>query len=308
MEREKRTYSGPLMEVDIYPVFPNGKRIPTRAPKTKPSTLEQMRYNRTQAIKKLIRLVNANFDTTDFLMHPTYSAAAAPQKEKQARRDIVNYLKRVKRKRVSEAKRLRKELAEAEHAAKQMPENSFLLSSIQKLKAAIQKLEDPFKYIYVIEKQTYKTGRYAGRTNWHFHMFMTGGLDSRTLERMWIDGMRANCNNYQPDKFGPEAAALYMSKDPQGSKRFSYSRNLTQPKKKKKDGKYTRRQVEKIAKERVDDAAFWEKRYRGYRFVHCYTRYNAHNGNWYVSAILYKTNGEPPRWDIGEWITTDHVA
>ncbi len=306
MQREKRTYSGPLLEVDFYPVLENGRRLSPRAPKTKPSTKEQQKYNCTQATKKLVRYANVNFDETDNLMHPTYSPENAPQTEAEARRDIVNYLRRVKARRVLELKRLRKDLAAAEDAAAKMPWNKFLKSSVDKLKAAIAKLDEPFRYIYVIEKQTYKTGKYAGRTNWHFHLFMTGGIDNKTLESMWTNGLRANCNNFQPEKFGPEAAARYMSKDPQGSKRFSYSKNLKKPKSKARDGKVSRRGVERMATERVDDREFWEKRYKGYRFIRCYSRYNEFNGHWYVSAIMYKTDGDPPDWKEDEWITSDY--
>ena len=307
MQREKRTYSGPLLEADFYPVFADGRRLPTRAPKTKPSTAEQKRYNQTQATKKLIRYANANFDTTDYLMHPTYEPAKAPQSEAEARRDMVNYLRRVKTKRKSEAKRLRKDLAAAESAAAKMPENPYLSSAVEKLRAAIQKLEAPFKYIYVIEKQTYKRGIYAGRVNWHFHLFLSGGIDSKTLEAMWTNGLRTNCNNYQPDKFGPEAAAKYMSKDPQGAKRFSCSRNLQRPKEKIKDGMIARSTVARMATERVDDRAFWERRYKGYRFLRGYARFNTYNGHWYLSAVLYRTDGAPPRWEEDEWITTDYI-
>lgn len=308
MQREKRTYSGPLLEADFYPVFKDGRRLPSRAPKTKASTEEQKRYNRIQATKKFIRLANENFDNTDYLMHPTYTPESAPQSEEEARRDMVNYLRRVKTKRASEIKRLQKDLDAAEDAASKMPDNKFLSSGVEKLKAAIDKLKAPFKYIYVIEKQTYKRGIYAGRANWHFHLFMTGGISSRVLEGMWTGGLRTNCNNYQPDKFGPEAAARYMSKDPQGAKRFVYSRNLSKPNEKIKDGEISRRSVERMATVHVDDHEFWEKRYKGYKFVRCYPRYNEYNGHWYVSAIMYKTDGEAPRWEEDEWITTDYVG
>lgn len=308
MQREKQTRSGPLLEVDFYPVFSDGRRLPTRKPKTKPSTAEQKRYNRTIATKKFIRLANANFDSSDYLMHPTYSPQNAPQDENEARRDIVNYLRRVKTKRKSEAKRLRADLKKAKEAADAMPDNDFLSASVKKIEAQIAKLEAPFKYIYVIEKQIYKTGIYAGRVNWHFHLFITGGIEDKTLEDMWTNGLRTNCNNYQPEKFGPEAAARYMSKDPQGAKRFCCSRNLEKPKEKTKDGKISRTAVERMATERVDDAAYWEKRYKGYRFLRCYSRFNEYNGRWYVSAVMYKTGGDAPKWEENEWITTDYTA
>lgn len=307
MQREKKTISGPLLEVDFYPVFNDGRRMPTRAPKTKPSTAEQRKYNNTIATKKLIRLANANFNTTDYLMHPTYTPSQAPQTEKEARRDIVNYLRRVKTKRASETKKLYKSLKSAEDAAAKLPDNEYLSASVRELKQKIKKLEEPFKYIYVIEKQTYKSGKYAGRVNWHFHLFLTGGIENKVLEGMWTNGVRTNCNNFQPDKFGPEAAALYMSKDPQGSKRFSYSRNLKQPKTPPpKDGRISRRGVEQLATKRIDDGEYWERRHKGYRFLRCYARFNEYNSQWYVTAIMYKMDGQPPKWREEEWLTTDY--
>lgn len=84
----KKIKSGRLLEVDYYPAWDNGKRIPARMPKKKRSTEEQARYNYRQTVKKVIRLVNANFDSTDILMHPTYIQEQAPESEEQARRDI----------------------------------------------------------------------------------------------------------------------------------------------------------------------------------------------------------------------------
>jgi len=306
MIREKRTRSGPMLEVDFFPVFDNGNKMPTRAPKTKPSTEAQIRYNQLMAEKKLIRLINANFDTTDYFMHPTYDTAYAPQDEAVARRDIVNYLRRVKTKRASLLKSLQSDMLEARKDLERSPKSKFLLSVIDKLKKSIDKLKRPFKYAYRIEKQVYKSGPYAGCCNWHFHLFLTGGLDSKTLEEMWPKGMRTNCCRYQPDKFGPEAAGKYMCKDPNGVKRFSYSRNLVKPVLVIKDGKVSKNAVSKMAAQRVDDKAYWENRYKGYTFVRCYNRYNEYNGHWYVSVIMYKNGDAPPKWEAPDWITEDY--
>lgn len=303
MQREKRTFSGPLLEVDLYPVFSDGRKMPTRAPKTKLSNEEQKKYNRTVAKKKLIRLVNENFDGTDYFMHQTYEPMYAPCDEAAARRDIVNYFRRIKRRRAAKIKTLRKSLKQAQEAFKALPDNEFLQKNIVVIQEQIIKLSKPFKYVYAIERQVYKTGVYSGLVNYHFHLFATGGLTSAEMEREWKKGIRCNCNRFQPETFGPEAAAKYMSKDPQGYKSFSYSRNLSQPKEKIKDGKISKAQVEKIATSRSDDREYWEKKYKGYRFLRCYNRYNEFNGHWYVTAVMYKTGGDPPRWEEQEWNT-----
>lgn len=278
------------MEVDFYPVFADGRKMPTRAPKSKKSTPEQQKYNQTQATKKFIRLVNANFGGTDIFMSPTYVPEYAPQSEEEARRDIVNYLRRVKTKRLSELRKVEKRLA-ANPGDKEL----------QKSRA---KLSEPFRYIYVIEKETYKRGAYKGRDNWHFHLFLTGGIDRDALEDMWPKGMRVNAHRFQPERFGPEAAAKYCSKDPQGSKRFVYSRNLKKPVDKTRDDKITARGVEKLATQRVDDRRFWERRHKGYKFIRSFARFNNFNGHWYVSVIMYKAGDgeELPPWKIEDWI------
>lgn len=290
--RNKKTISGPMLEVDYYPIFSDGRRIPTRAPKTKPSTEAQEKYNRAQAKKKIVRLVNANFDNTDFFIHPTYEDWQAPQTEEQARKDIVNYLRRIKSKRKTELKRASAELAELEqfYAEKQ---SKFTAARLDKLRHKVKKLSEPFKYLYVMERQEYKSGRRKGQLNWHFHLFATAGLDAETMEALWP--YRINCNRYQPEKFGFEAAAKYIAKDPSGNKSFAYSKNLTQPTvKEPKDGRVTKRYVERIARERVDDADFWEKKFKGYRFVKLIKKFNDFNLNWYVSVVMIKADtGEP---------------
>ena len=290
--RNKKTISGPMLEVDYYPIFSDGRRIPTRAPKTKPSTEAQERYNRAKAKKKIVRLVNANFDNTDFFIHPTYEDWQAPQTEEEARRDIVNYLRRIKSKRKTELKRTSAELAELEqfYAEKQ---SKFTAARVDKLRHKVKKLSEPFRYLYVMERQEYKSGKRKGQLNWHFHLFATAGLDAETMEELWP--YRINCNRYQPEKFGFEAAAKYIAKDPSGNKSFAYSKNLKQPTvKEPKDGRVTKRYVERIARERVDDREFWEKKFKGYRFVKLIKKFNEFNLNWYVSVVMIKADtGEP---------------
>ncbi len=298
MIREKHIKSGKLFEADFYPVWDDGRRMPSRAPKTKPSTAAQAKYNKLQAVKKLVRLINANFDEQDIIMHPTYEQAKAPQCEEDARKDLVNYLRRVKNRRVSELKKVEKALAA-------LPDTEALVEQRKELESRRRKLMAPFKYVYCIEKVEYKTGRYAGRDNWHFHLFITGGITRSILESMWSNGLRTNADQFQPDKYGPEAIAKYMAKDPQGAKRWVCSRNLDKPvESKPKDGKISRRGVATMAQLRVDDAAYWENRYKGYKFIRCYARYNDYNGHWYVSVVMYKADsGAPPRWNQDEWLT-----
>lgn len=291
MQREKITKSGRLLEADFYPILSDGRRVPSRAPKTKPSTAEQARYNRKQAVKNFVRLVNANFETDDVYMHPTYCPGNAPYTIEDAKRDIVNYLRRVKTRRAAELKRVTALLAKN-------PEDP-------ERQAQKRRLEEPYRYAYRIEEEIYKRGEKRGQSNFHFHLFMTGGVPLSALEELWPLGVRVNANRYQPEVFGPEAAALYTVKEGQGALKLGYSKNLNRPvSPKPRDGKISARGVAQLAKLHSDDAAYWEKRYKGYTFLRCYSRYNEHNGYWYVTAVMYKKEGtrDLPPWSIDDWL------
>ena len=291
MIREKHTKSGKLFEADFYPVWNDGRRLPTRAPKTQRSTAAQAKYNHSQAVKKAIRIVNANFDTGDVFMHITYRPENAPLTEEAAKRDFANYIRRVKTKRASELKRVAELL-------KEHPND-------KSLKKQKKKLEQPFLYYCPLEETIYKTGKHKGKSNWHFHLLMTGGIDRDILEDMWDGKARVNADRFQPERFGPESAARYITKDLHGSRKILRSKNLKKPNSPPpKDGRISPRGVQKLATERVDDREYWERKYKGYRFLRCFARFNEYNGNWYVSVVMYKNGGEEmPQWEVDEWIT-----
>lgn len=288
MIREKQIRSGNLLEADFYPVSCDGRRLP-RGEKKRPSSEEMKKYNKLIATKKVIRLVNTNFGSKDVFMTLTYPSGHMPQDEKEARKDIVNFLRRVKTYRAAQSKKLRAMLGID-------PKNAELNEQLRQVNA-------PLRYLYVMEKSIYKTGIHKGQPNIHFHLFISGsGRDDRDkYEELWH--YKSNTRRFRPEKFGPDAAAKYICKDPQGSKRFVCSRSLKKPAEKIKDGKLTPRKVELMATSHIDDAAYWERRYKGYSFLRCYSRYNEFNGNWYVSAIMYKYGDEPPLWTIKEWMT-----
>lgn len=135
------------------------------------------------------------------------------------------------------------------------------------------------KYIYVIE---YKGGR------WHWHGIMSA-MDRDTSEELWKHGDFTNADRFQPTaKEGGEAFARYISKKPMGSKRWNCSTNLKQPEIKTKNGTHTRSEMARIARERVDDREYWERKYKGYRFVSATPTYNEFNGWWYIYVRMYR--------------------
>lgn len=311
MQREKRVLSGKLLDVDFFPVWNDGRRMPTRAPKTEVSSEAQAKYNHSQAVKKLIRLINTNFISGDHFTHLTYSPEKAPANSAEARRHMTNFLNRIKRRRASLLKKLQKRLDGLEPILEVSPDSA-LLETVLELRAKVKDLSREFRYVYVIEMTVYKRGRYAGLVNYHFHAFMTGGLDASVIESEWRYGAGVNVDRFQPETFGPERAAIYISKDVEkpldgsSSRRIAYSKNIKKPKQlKNRDGKVSRAAVEKMVRLHADDRDYWERRYPGYRFLRTFSRYNSYNGHWYLSVIMYRKDGPPPKWTLEDddlWI------
>ncbi len=94
--RENRIYCGPnYMDVQIYPVYditPKG-----RSRRMKPTSEVQQRLNDDNAAKYLSRLIKTNFSGDDYALHLTYSDECLPENAQQAKRDVQNFFRRVKR-------------------------------------------------------------------------------------------------------------------------------------------------------------------------------------------------------------------
>lgn len=246
MIREQNIKSGKMFEAKFYPIYDYGRRLPTG--KKKGTSKAQKKLNEKHAIEKLIRLVNANFDTGDLFIHMTYDQIHMPNSIEGVKKDIVNYNRRIKNYR----------------ARSGLPPN---------------------KYIYIIETTI---SRKTGQISFHVHMFMSK-MDRNIAEDMWGNGTMVNADRFQPDKFGQEAAARYVSKDPQGKKRWGQSKNLKKPiYRPPKDGKTSKRKVDRMATQHIDDAGYWERRYKGYRFISCEAEWNEYNSNWYLHITMRK--------------------
>ncbi|MBQ4572123.1 MAG: hypothetical protein IJA80_02445 [Clostridia bacterium] len=301
MIKEKITKAGKLLDIDFYPCWSDGRRLPTGPKKSNGSSEAQQKYNNNQAIKEAVFIINENFDSNDNILSLTFSPENAPQDEKELHRHVTNYFRRLKRLR-------KKELERVTEMLKKLPGDEFFDVQRKELEIKKAKLEAPFKYFYTREEIEYQRGPFKGRKNYHPHIFITGGIDRDKLEELWPFGTRCNADRFQPERFGPETMAKYMMKDPKGYRRFCCSRNMSRTYKqpKIKTSRLSAAGVAKLAQERVDDAAYWEKKYKGYRFVRSYPRFNEYNCHWYMTVVMYAAGDEPvPKWDMDNWPNDD---
>jgi len=99
-----------------------------------------------------------------------------------------------------------------------------------------------------------------------------------------------NADRIQPDENGLAALCQYLTKNPNGKRRWNSSQNLIKPTQRTNDHAYSRKRVAEIAKN-PPPPSFWEKRYNGYTPIGgdygFKTQYNDQTG-WAVYLILRK--------------------
>ncbi len=226
--REKKIYSGKILEIEVYPISSKQQKEP-RKKKSKISKPKQKNLNDKNARKHLTRLLNTNFTDKDLAVHLTYNDNEQLPDEEQARKDVVNYIRRIKRYRQKN----------------NLPE---------------------MKYIAVIEHQEEDPDSGKKKKRIHHHIVMSG-MDRDAAEEIWNRG-RANADRLKADEFGYEGLARYISKDPKGKKRWVSSKNLTKPTVKVNDHKYTRKKIDTMAS-RPEDRDLFHTLYPGYHLNDC---------------------------------------
>lgn len=243
--REKKIYSGKMLEVEIYPITLQ-ERKQKRKKKEKESAIKQKNLNDKNAKKHLIRLLNTNFTDEDLAVHLTYTDKELPHNEKEARRDVANYIRRIKRYR----------------------EKNGLAN---------------LKYIAVIEYKEQTENIKAIRIH---HHIVISGMDRDEAEKLWTKG-RANADRLKGDEFGYEALGRYITKDPQGNKRWTQSKNLKQPIVKVNDFKFSKRKAVEISR-CSEDRAMYENLYPGYIFSDCKATVNEITAETYLYIKMRK--------------------
>ena len=95
--RTRTIKAGPRLEVEIYPIFGRENSGRLRAAKKNLTPEAVQRNNEERSRRKLVQLIDANFTEKDY--HVTLTYAGNPPSYEQARKDVKNFLRAVKRKR-----------------------------------------------------------------------------------------------------------------------------------------------------------------------------------------------------------------
>ncbi len=94
--RVKTIRSGKMTEIGIFPIWKKRADY-SRAAKVSPSREIQEQLNERNSIKRLTRLLNANFDESDIWLTLTYDKEHLPADEHRAYRDTVNYIRALRK-------------------------------------------------------------------------------------------------------------------------------------------------------------------------------------------------------------------
>ncbi len=156
---------------------------------------------------------------------------------------------------------------------------------IKRLKRYIAKHNLPeLKYIYVTE---FEDDPKKGKIRVHHHIIMNFH-DRDVAEQLWEKGGRTHARRLQPDDFGLEGLARYITKDPKDTKRVCTSRNLKKPSVTFSDTKVTRRKAERIARNENDAEIIFEKLYKGYSFNDIKVMYSKYVSGAYIYVRMKK--------------------
>lgn len=102
--REKQYICKDFTDVQIYPVYAKSGQ---RRSKAKPTSEVQEKLNEKNKHQKLSRLIHNNFTKCDMTVHLTYADEYHPSSPERAKKDIQNFLKKLKRRYVQLGKVLK---------------------------------------------------------------------------------------------------------------------------------------------------------------------------------------------------------
>lgn len=249
-----------------------------RRKKYRVSEPKQKDLNDKRAKRYFVQLANGSFGAGDQVAHLSYSPAHLPDTYEAAEDILTLFIRRL---------------------------------SYARKRAGLS----PLKYLAVTQYGRAKNGTHRI----HHHVIINGGLDRDDVEKMWWASKTrnpkkaagnpnmvkpdpdknewfefygwANVDRLKPNRKGIAQMAGYIVKDSAGKRHWRQSQNLTKPwYKTPNDTRYTRRQLEKVAKlptDCEDYRKFWESKYKGYELIESEKQYNDQTG-WSFYLMMRK--------------------
>lgn len=252
--RERVVAAGDMLFVSVVPTW---RRAGSRRGRFRPTSEDQARLNEKYAAMRFQFVVHANFTKRDYRLDLTYNDRYLPADEEQFRRDLRNFIARMR---------------------------TLYRSAGTELKYVIvpswSESGRPHAHLIVSGGVTYEEIHQCwgmGIVGWKRLEFSEMGV---------IDLGFYYATQRRSGKTDP------IFERAKGERRWSGSRNLIKPVERVDTTRYSRRAMEQIADAGSPHEIFSE-RYPGYSLSEFPSiRYNAVNHAWYLDAVLYKPDSD----------------
>ena len=253
--REVKTVCGDYLDIDIYPVIQVKGQSTKRGKRFRPTSEVMARYNRRKSELRLEELVLTNFARNGLFFNPTWEDKYLPADEDEAKRFVVNFLRRLKYYRRKNS----------------LPE---------------------LKYIYKIERGK-RSGRLHAHMILNCCDMPVGALDD-LWGKGYCYSSRVRCDSggcLGLSKYFCKGTEKKEDGDQSSNAGYSWvpSRNLEKPKKTSRDGRISKRQAVDICTGAVVHKTVFEKLYPGYELSLSRCLYNEVNGGYYIAARMRRT-------------------
>lgn len=272
--------AGRQIEVKCHPIIAHWPQAAKREAKRRKSSKAVDRNNLRNRIERETRLIEYNFTEAAFVLTFTYDypaedyglanrdalleyyeANGLPEDDQDVRRDVRNFLAKVRR-RMQQPSALKWDM-HIEEGVKEQP--------------------------------------YGLPNHLHAHMVLEAGdLTHEEIKTLWTRG-RLQCDRLDLKNDGARRIAEYLAKQKRGRRWWSHSRNLKEPVPTVSDRKMSRRRLERIAEDvRVAGKEIFEKLYPGYRLcIEPRITYSDFMPGCYIYARLRRIEdpGDRPPWE-----------
>ena len=249
--RVKTIRSGQMLECEIYPIWKTQSEA-GRAKKALASRPAQEKLNEKNAKKHIMRLVNTNFTNADCWGTFGYDDDQLPASPEEAKRDLVNFLRRIARR--------RKKLG-----------------------------LEPMRYLYVTEwagadgepvRCHHHVIMSGGMDRDEIESLWGHGAYPQVRRlRVKQDG-------------GLNGLACYLAKNSRQYKRWGRSQNLKEPIISIAEKKITARQVERMVRDQIEAQELIAKKYPGYACEDMVVRFSPWVAGAYISVVMHKSTLE----------------
>ncbi len=263
-----------MVEIDVcaHKKIAKGKRTRWRATRE-----AQVRVNQMRRKRYVTRLINLNFDHRSVMLELDYDPGHYTDSMEEAKREIRNYIRRIKR------------LYEK------------MIAEERTLRGDKERDTEEFGYVYTTER-----GEESGRV--HHHLIVKGGLTKEQLLGAWGKSKRCQAEYLEFSENGYTDLACYYAKRNEPFERcFTCSQNLIRPEPLPEEDRECRRLSRVFTKKNCRD--FYEHNFTraemaamfpGYKLCDGWTcSYNPYDHSYYMHMRLLK-----PDADIASWATT----